>query len=281
MEITNLKNSSTSEILKAFNLSFSDYVIPLQLTEQQFQDKLLAEDIDLEWSFGAFEENKLVGLILHGFRNNKLYNAGTGVIPEYRGNKITQKLYDFVLEKAKLENITTIQLEVITDNSIAIKTYQNIGFEIIRTLNCYKGTLNVEKMESPFEISELNASDFKVLNSLSNYQPTWQNSPETIENLHKINTIKIIGVLNEKEIIGHLIFNTTSKKIHLIGINENYDRTVIVNNLFKFISDNYFTDVLIINIDDSAENTISSFNAVGLNCFLKQYEMKMDINKKA
>ena len=281
MEISNLKNSSTSEILKAFNLSFSDYVIPLQLTEQQFQDKLLAEDIDLEWSFGAFEENKLVGLILHGFRNNKLYNAGTGVVPEHRGNKITQQLYDYVLEKAKLENITTIQLEVITDNSIAIKTYQNIGFEITRTLNCYKGTLNVKKIESPFEILELNASDFKVLNSLSNYQPTWQNSLETIENLHKINTIKIIGVLNEKEIIGHIIFNTTSKKIHLIGINENYDRTVIVNNLFKFISDNYFTDVLIINIDDSAENTISSFNAVGLNCFLKQYEMKMNITKKA
>lgn len=212
MKISNLKNCSIAEILTAFNLSFSDYIIPLQLTEQQLKDKILAEDIDLEWSFGAFEENKLVGLILHGFRNNKLYNAGTGVLPEYRGNKITQKLYDCVLEKAKSENITTIQLEVITENEIAIKTYENIGFEIIRTLNCYKGTLNVEKLESPFKVVTLNPTDYNTLNALSNYELTWQNSVETIKNLHKINDIKTIGVLNQKEIIGYIIFNTTSKK---------------------------------------------------------------------
>src|SRR6187402_1352190 len=113
MKISHLKNIPISEIVIAFNLSFSDYIVPLQLTEQQFKDKIFAEDIHLEWSFGAFVDDKLVGFILHGFRNNMLYNAGTGVIPEYRGNKITQKLYAYTLEKAKLENITSIQLEVI------------------------------------------------------------------------------------------------------------------------------------------------------------------------
>lgn len=281
MKITNLNNSSIAEILTAFNLSFSDYVIPLQLTEQQLKDKIVAEDIDLEWSFGAFDENKLVGFILHGFRNNKLYNAGTGVLPEYRGNKITQKLHDYVLDKAKSENITTIQLEVITENNIAIKTYETIGFEIIRTVDCYKGTLNVEKLESPFKIVALNPADYNTSNALSNYKLTWQNSFDTIKNLNKINDIKTIGVLNQEGIIGHVIFNNTSKKIHQISINENFDRATIMNNLFKYISDHYAQDIFIINIDHSAANTLFNFNAVGLNCFLQQYEMKMDITKKA
>lgn len=281
MKFNSLENSTISEMLTAFNLSFADYIIPLQVTEQQFRDKLFSEDIHLEWSFGAFEDNKLVGFMLHGYRNNTLYNAGTGVIPKHRGNKITQKLYHYCLEKAKSENIKSIQLEVITENNKAIRTYENIGFEIIRTLNCYKGTLNVEETKSPFEVSELNTSAGKSLNAVCNYLPTWQNTSETIENLYQINDIKSIGVVDQDEVIGYVIFNTTSKKILQMGINEKYNQNRVTNSLFKFISDNYAKEVLAINIDDVAKNTISSLTAHGLDCFLQQYEMKMDLNKKA
>jgi GNAT superfamily N-acetyltransferase len=281
MKITSLENIPISEIVTAFNLSFSDYIIPLQLTEQQFRDKLFSEDIHLEWSFGAFEGNRLVGFVLHGVRNNALYNAGTGVIPEYRGNKITQKLYDCCLEKAKTENIRSIQLEVITGNSSAIKAYENIGFEIIRTLNCYKGTLSVEDSKSSFEILELGISECNAADALCNYLPTWQNSIETIKNLYKINDIKIIGVMHQAEMIGYAIFNNTSKKILQVGISENHDRNALRNALFEFISAQYSKEVFAINIDDSAKNTISGLNSLGLNCFLQQFEMKMELNKKA
>lgn len=281
MKITPLENIPITEMVTAFNLSFSDYIIPLQLTEQQFRDKLFSEDISLEWSFGAFINDKLIGFMLHGYRNNILYNAGTGVIPEYRGNKFTQKLYDYCLQKANSENITSIQLEVITKNNRAIKTYENIGFKIIRTLNCYKGILNVTESKSSFEVSQLSLSDYTTLKTLCNYLPTWQNSIETIKKLYQINDIKIIGVKHLEEIIGYVIFNNTSKKTLQIGLNKNYDRNIIMNALFEFISNQYSKEIFAINLDDSAENIISGFNALGLNCFLKQYEMKITLNKKA
>ena len=95
-----LENISTDKILEVFNLAFSDYIIPFCLTKEQLEDKIKSESIRLEFSVGAFENNQLIGFILHGFDvvdNMKvIYNGGTGVIPAKRGNKATAKKVEVV-----------------------------------------------------------------------------------------------------------------------------------------------------------------------------------------
>lgn len=86
MEIRTLEGVNIKEIQDVFNHSFSDYFIPLKLTEEQFALKLLADKIDLSLSVGVFESCNLIAFILHGFDTVKnlrvLYNGGTGVVPE-------------------------------------------------------------------------------------------------------------------------------------------------------------------------------------------------------
>ena len=86
MKITTLETSNIEDILSVFNSSFSDYSIPLQLNISQLKSKIEVDHVDLSLSVGAFENEKLVGFVLHGtsiLNGEKVaYNGGTGVIPE-------------------------------------------------------------------------------------------------------------------------------------------------------------------------------------------------------
>src|SRR5690242_10529094 len=124
LEYRTLAGLPVPEILNVFNEAFSDYIVPLQLSENQFLQKIKAENIKPELSVGAFVNKKLVGLILTGVSEKgplrKAYNAGTGVIPSFRGQQITQQLYIFLVPLLKDQGIREHQLEVLQNNTAAL-----------------------------------------------------------------------------------------------------------------------------------------------------------------
>ena len=67
MQFKTLENTSIAELLHVFNEAFSDYPIPMHLTKEQLINKFVAESIKKEYSAGAFEGDKPVDFILHGF----------------------------------------------------------------------------------------------------------------------------------------------------------------------------------------------------------------------
>src|SRR5678809_1467020 len=81
-----------------FNSCFQHYYVPLQFGKEQFADKITTEAIDLKLSFGLFDDDTLIGFIIHGIDtvgNQKVaYNAGIGILPEYRGYKLSYLLYE-------------------------------------------------------------------------------------------------------------------------------------------------------------------------------------------
>ena len=48
----------------------------------------------------------------------------------YRRKKIARKLYDLLLEKAKLEKVNSIELNVWAFNEDAIKFYESLGMKV-------------------------------------------------------------------------------------------------------------------------------------------------------
>lgn len=279
--IKTLESISIQELLHVFNLSFSDYIVPFRLNREQLEDKIKSESIQLELSVGAFEDNQLIAFVLHGydFINGMkvMYNAGTGVIPIKRGNKLTVKLYEYILPILYNKQIHKIQLEVITTNIPAIKAYQHIGFNVIRKFNCYKGEMTISEINNSLEVKEFYSYDWSMLQSFWDFKPSWQNSITAIEKLRPSNIS--IGIYQSGRLLGYLVYNPKIKRVQQISVDKTYRRKGVGKQLLNYVYENYENTVSVINVDDSSEETVKFITNTGMKIFAMQYEMELVLNK--
>ncbi len=237
-----LENISLAGITEVFNVAFSDYMVPLQVTEEQLIDKIKSANVKLEYSVGAFENNKLVGLILHcyGLEDGKkvVYNAGTGVIPVNRGHNLTSRMYGFIIPVLRELQISKLLLEVITENKPAILSYQKTGFETKRKLSCFKGGLKLfDILKSDYEIRSLENYDWEKLQSFWDWKPTWPNSIMVVENLKQSNTS--FGIFRENVLSGYIIYNSKTKRMQQFGIDKNHRKKYLAKQLFNHIAKHF------------------------------------------
>ncbi|WP_299334835.1 GNAT family N-acetyltransferase [uncultured Psychroserpens sp.] len=273
MIIKSLEHTSTTDILNTFNLSFSDYFIAFALSLEQLEQKLKSEDIDLSISVGAFHENQLVGFILHGKRklNNisTFYNAGTGVIPCERGQNLTQRMYQFCIPTLIAKNLKQGFLEVISNNDAAISIYKKVGFKTTRSLPCYKGIPQIKPANIAVGIRALDTVDWNLFKSFWDWNPTWQNQPETLNSISE--TLKTLAAYYNDMLIGYMIYNPKTNKIHQFAINNTHRHLGIATHIFDYVSKG--KSVTLINIDQNDVATNSFLNTLKLEQFLTQYEM--------
>lgn len=278
-KIDTLKNIRSEEIVETFNAAFSDYFFPMKFTKEQFEHKLFVEGGRLDLSVGTFENDKLIAFILH-FADKKsvVYNGGTGVVPDFRGNQLTSKMYEFIKPKLVANKINKMILEVLTQNSAAIKTYQNQGFKITRELNCFKGKLKLTKAEfsnKNYEIVELKEYNWDLLQTFWDYPPTWQNSIQTVNNLKKQNTA--FGIIAENKTRGYIIYNPNTKRIHQLGVDKDFRNKGLGQYLLEAVStiDN---EISIINVDSRDKALVKFLEKNGLINYTSQYEMELELN---
>ncbi|MFK8039437.1 MAG: GNAT family N-acetyltransferase [Crocinitomicaceae bacterium] len=282
LQIKTLEKTTIEQITNTFNSAFSDYSTPVKFTQAQFETKFASEGVRLDLSVGVFENEKLVAFILHFINivNGKkyIYNGGTGVTPPFRGAKLTSQMYDFIIPKLKNESIDRMILEVFIDNFSALKIYQDRGFKILREVNCFNGKLNgtvQNRNGGRYEVEEIKELDWAKFQSFWDYQPTWQNSISTLNNLQKLNLC--IGILKDEIIVGYLIYNPKNKRIHQIAIDKNYRNIGIGSQLLNYISKIETENISIINIDTKAYYLKRFLEKKGLKNSINQYEMEYNL----
>jgi len=221
---------------------------------------------------GAFKENKLVGFVLHGLReiDNKqiIYNGGTGVIPSERGQGLTYKMYNFMLPQLRNLGVSEVMLEVIANNVPAIKVYEKLGFKNLRTLNCYKGDINLKNLNASIKIVPIENPDWLALSKYGEVQPTWQNSQETINNAS--GSMQILGAYQNSQLIGYLIYNRSNNRIIQLAVDKEYRRRKIGSSLLHSLKG---SPCSIINVDAKSAVTNKFLEYSGLENFLQQNEM--------
>ncbi|MCL6220466.1 GNAT family N-acetyltransferase [Zunongwangia pacifica] len=280
MELKTLESIDRISILNAFNECFSDYFIPFKLTEEQLISKMTSDKIDLSISVGAFENGKLNAFILHGFDNIKnqkvVCNGGTGVVPDKRGFGLTKKMYHFILPILEKKGINKIILEVINKNFQAIKSYEKSGFAITRELVCCNGSFEFKKKNKEVTLKKLENHKWIDLESFWDIRPTWQNSNSVLDNLKATNIL--LGAYIKNKLVGYVIFNPNSCRIHQIAIAKNYRRKGIASTLLWEMKIQNGAHFSVINIDKKSESTVKFFNSLGLKNYLEQLEMELKIN---
>src|SRR5689334_22240817 len=127
-----------SSLYKCFLEAFSDYQVDMQMSEQQFAQRLTRDGVQLEMSAGAFDDDRMIGFYMNAIGDwqgsNTAYDAGTGIVPDYRGRGVAQELFAFTVARLKGHSVSQYLLEVLTSNERAVALYRKLGFVEVRRL---------------------------------------------------------------------------------------------------------------------------------------------------
>ncbi|MCI5056985.1 MAG: GNAT family N-acetyltransferase [Flavobacteriales bacterium] len=270
--ITTLEEVSLGELVEVFNKSFEKYFVPVSLSLKQLEEKIKSENIDLAMSVGVFKSNKLVGFVLLGVRTfgtkKVFYNAATGVILEERGQGLTARMYQFILPILRQNNFTEGFLEVISQNTIAIKIYQKIGFTFSRELFCYKGIPKNISTET-HNVLQSTHFDWKQFEAFWDFRPTWQNASESLEIQKEM--LQLYVCKEKNLLIGYGITDPKGNRLKQLAVNKDYRNKGIGRAILNKMANN--NPIVIINVDANDKNFNNYLDKIGLSCFVTQHEM--------
>lgn len=270
---------------QTFLNAFADYIVPIQLDNEQFRAKLQREGILPEFCVAAFDGDKMAGFILTGLGEWQglptAYNAGTGVLPAYRGNGLTQQLYTFLLPKLRESGVESCLLEVIKENTPALKSYQQVGMQTTRSLDCFR----VKKEELLLEadtpenitIGKATKPDWKVYQSFWDITPTWQNSILAIKRSRNDNVVLEARDQNNA-ICGYIVVFPGSGAVAQLAVAHSYRNQGIGSALLREAVKLVQAPVLLcINVDTAGTGVISFLKQRYFKPILQQYEMQMPV----
>ncbi|MEK6450570.1 MULTISPECIES: GNAT family N-acetyltransferase [Myroides] len=270
-----LKNVKKEEFLEVFNNATSEFFVPTTLTKDQLGEKIKTEGIDLSLSVGAYHQKKLVGFILHAKNNKKLYNAGTGVLSDFRGNNLTAKMYDYAIPLFKSFQMDKVSLEVDSSNESAMRTYRKIGFKKWRTVESLKGRTRIkvkDNLHNALTMGDLPYYEYLVSYIEKDLIPTWQNNEFCINNNDRVVMRK--KVMLDKTTIGYIIYNPIEKRLLQIWVKDTYRRKGIASFMMHEVFGNNVS-FYVTNIDGQNFGIHSFFRSIGAESYQEQVEMEL------
>ena len=279
-----LNDEYFQKLYDAFIEAFSDYVIPFALTETQFRNHINLNAVDLERTVGCVEGDRLVGFSLNGFGlwdgKQTVYDAGTGVIPDFRRLGVSEAMFELMLPVFKGEGIEQCLLEVIATNTGAISLYEKLGFHIVRELALLQcdGKIDLSgDTQQNFAMREIDNPDWAVLTTFWNGDPSWQNSVDAVNRSRKLK--RILGAYLDGKLMGYIVFSSKFGRVAQLAVDKDHRNrgvgTALVQAMQVETSDGFSLQV--INIDKSLTAAMSFFNNRGFYERLGQYEMVLQM----
>ena len=273
MTIKYLGNTDFELVLESFLLAFQNYFVAVPTDGNYYKERWKAAKVDFNFSYGMFDGEKLVGFVIHAIdqRDGKLtaFNTGTGVIPEYRGRKITQSIYKYALNDLRRIGVTHCALEVITKNERAIRSYMGIGFKTYRTYQCFKGTIDPKNRETVIlKGVELEKVDWASLPNQDFY--SWDHQKESILG-SKYKFFQVMTHTSPESFF--IIHPDTGYLVQFDVLNENEDAWNRLFSGIRQISSTIKTN----NVDERLTHKLEQLNSIGLVNTIDQYEMRMEI----
>lgn len=277
MEIRNLATTDVTTIVDCLTKSFADYFVPMSTDLDYWRTRFRIARIDFMHSYGWFDHDILAGFILIGIDNHEgyltAYNGGTGVIPEYRGKKVVDKLYEFAIPELKSLGVERCTLEVIEQNARAIKVYERIRFKLTKKLHCYKSVLQNGKQQT--QLKEITLSEIDTPEIQQNQYPCWD---------HTIAALKCAGGIytayalqnTSGDYTGFLVINRENGYIPQIGLFPEKTEKDYWNELIENLK-SICSIVKINNVDSRRTGLIATLEQHGFENFINQYQMELFI----
>lgn len=266
----NLEQTSLHEISQCLNCAFSDYPLPIHLSENELSALFSASSVDKNLSFGAFFNGTLIGFMFHscglyqGYRS--AFNVATGVIPTHRGKQVFTKLFSLAQRTLRQQQIEQYYLEVLQENERAIALYKRQGFSITREFVVLSGsTPKGIRPSKPVQYSDLAAFDFQQAADFHRNKPSYEHSDHVLW-LHPDRYE--VAFIKEQSLSAWCIFSKETGQIFQFGWNGIEDlREAVLALLLRY------PHVTAKNIESDQQQVLEMLGSLSFKVVAKQYEM--------
>ncbi len=288
MLIKTLESEADEVIRRCFAEAFADYTIQVDFTLERYHRHCQRFGVALEHSMGAYLDGQLVGFVLNsaGVWNGRrtLYDAGTGVIPAARGQKVTEQILQQVRRHARENGFEQYLLEVIQSNAAAIRVYQKQGFRTVRELCSFrakKADLALDRSPDRPSDQALNprfetipAETVTEEESFWDYRPSWQNSSDA---LRRSPHLRRVIVETGGSLAGYAIYGPEGGEIVQLAVRSDARGRGVGSSLLAGVADRTTADTLtVLNVEKTAE-AARSFWSRRFQPLVDQYEMMLSL----
>jgi ribosomal protein S18 acetylase RimI-like enzyme len=275
-----------SRLAELWNQAFGDYYVPMRQSIAQFDSLLRRELISLPDSLVAMVEGQPVGLALAGLRWSgdacEAYDAGTGVIPTYRGKGIASQLMQALMARMADVGASKVSLTAVSRNQIAIRLYQREGFAVKRQLTCYEFQANAWSWLRQSKAEALQTSPVPVARVLPmsdlcyRQPPEWQNRPQGL----KLLQARAILASRQGDAVGYAVY-AGQDPVHLyqLGVLPEWRRRGIGATIWRAVlrESGARRSVYLNHPEEELEGT-AWLGRHGFRAFLEQVEMQKELN---
>lgn len=269
-----LSSADTKSLYECFLAAFSDYQVDMRMSQEQFEQRLLRDGVRLEISAGAFDEDRMVGFYMNasGTWLGKLtaYDAGTGVIPDYRGQGVAKELFTFMAPHLKEASFVQYLLEVLSTNERAVSLYRRLGFIDTRRLAVFRRSEPVKDLEG-VAIRRVEQPEWELFKTFWDGYPSWQNSVEAVE---RIKTDRVVVcAYGDETCVGYGVVFKPASSLMQLAVAPAYRRRGIGSRILSGLQREVSESLKVNNIDEELKGMMGFFEASGFKMVLGQFEM--------
>lgn len=263
-----------------FLAAFANYFVHFQPEKEAFRHRLFQKlNLKPELSAVIWCHEQISGFILHTLAKQDglltTYNGGTGLRPEIRNRGLMHQLYEDLIPKLRDAGAQRVLLEVIVQNKPAIQLYRKLGFEIQRNLLCFKGIPKASAETRFVQIKQV--KDLPYINeAFWDFSPSFMDTSSQLQRHLSFETI--LELSYQERPVAYIIFQESLGRISQLAVSQEYRGMgfggLLVNAAYELSGQK---PISILNIPDTATDTISALQKIGLKMEIKQYELELII----
>jgi len=271
MKIKRCNQVTDTVIYQGFQAGFADYMIQVELDQETFVGHFFGpEGNDRALSFIALDEDKPVGVILGGYKQNEDFKTlrcgGMALIPEVRGSGLAKQLMDLHEKEAREQGCRQLALEVIKGNDRAIRFYEKNGYEIVTHMQyrawepldqTNKWLIAEELMD---RVQEVDLKDIKELRMTERTRLPWQGSFPYFEAFLS----KSYGIREGDKLVAGLV--ATPRRLLYLWVDPAYRNQGYAKAMLKRMVEDLKPEAL----------RVSYLNNVGFHTFANHLGMELD-----
>lgn len=287
IHLSSLKEEEFPQVYKAFCQAFSDYAVDQSaITETRLFNRMVKNGVDLESSVGAFDDGRLVGMMLVGFDTWKGKPAGfdalTGIVPEYRDRGIGGQIFELVLFKLKVRGVRSFILEVLQSNRPAVRAYRHSGFKVTREFDCYildPERLRPSKPKAALDIRRVEKNDLGRFEPFLDWTPSWENSFASLRRIP--DEVILWGAFENGTPAGLLAYYPGLSWIMSLIVDKSRRRAGVASSLLSHLvkeTEIPLPFVKALNVERTDPAMAGFFLRSGFDLFATQYEMELELS---